>query len=208
MLLYGFMCVILILLWEYTVDKKRYHVHLISITSCKTIITLLLTHWIYCSLTLTHRYEALSIQRQFRPQHTDNVPFLTTIYERTSHKTYPSFRVAFMMTSPNGRIFCVAGPLCEGFTGHRWIPRTKASEVELWCFIWSALWINGWVNNRVTGDLGRNRAHCDVTVMFRFCHYCRSSGIHEDLEVNLFDQGVTNQYLTMQIPAVCIPFGI
>ena len=29
------------------------------------------------------------------------------------------------------------GPLCREFTGHRWIPRTKASGAELWCFLWS-----------------------------------------------------------------------
>ena len=29
-------------------------------------------------------------------------------------------------------------PLCGEFTGHRWIPRTKASVAELWCFLWSA----------------------------------------------------------------------
>ena len=29
------------------------------------------------------------------------------------------------------------GPLCGEFTGHRWIPLTKASDVELWCFLWS-----------------------------------------------------------------------
>ena len=29
-------------------------------------------------------------------------------------------------------------PLCGEFTGHRWIPRTKASDAELWCFLWSA----------------------------------------------------------------------
>ena len=28
--------------------------------------------------------------------------------------------------------------LCGEFTGHRWIPRTKASDAELWCFLWSA----------------------------------------------------------------------
>ena len=28
--------------------------------------------------------------------------------------------------------------LCGEFTSHRWIPRTKASEAELWCFLWSA----------------------------------------------------------------------
>ena len=29
------------------------------------------------------------------------------------------------------------------------------------------VWINGWVNNREAGDLRRNRAHYDVTVMCR-----------------------------------------
>ena len=43
------------------------------------------------------------------------------------------------MTSSNGNIFRVPGPLCREFTGHRWIPHTKASDVELWCFLWSAL---------------------------------------------------------------------
>ena len=28
---------------------------------------------------------------------------------------------------------------CDGeFTGDRWIPLTKASDAELWCFLWSA----------------------------------------------------------------------
>ena len=43
-----------------------------------------------------------------------------------------------MMTSTNGNIFRVTGPLCAEFTGLRWIPRTKASDAELWCFLWSA----------------------------------------------------------------------
>ena len=57
-----------------------------------------------------------------------------------------------MMTSSNGNIFRVTGPLCGEFTGHRWIPRTKASDAEL--------------NNREAGDLRRHRAHYDVTVMW------------------------------------------
>ena len=40
----------------------------------------------------------------------------------------------FMMTSSNGNIFRVTGHLCGEFTGPRWIPRTKASDAELWCF--------------------------------------------------------------------------
>ena len=43
-----------------------------------------------------------------------------------------------MMTSSNGIIFRVTGHLCGEFTGPRWIPRTKASDTELWCFLWSA----------------------------------------------------------------------
>ena len=34
--------------------------------------------------------------------------------------------------------FSVTGHLCGEFTGHRWIPHTKASDAELWCFLWSA----------------------------------------------------------------------
>ena len=36
-----------------------------------------------------------------------------------------------MMTSSNGNIFSVTGLLCGEFTGHRWISRKKASDVEL-----------------------------------------------------------------------------
>ena len=69
------------------------------------------------------------------------------------------------MISSNGNIFCVTGPLCGEFTGHRWISLTKASDAELWCFLWSTPWINGWLNNREIGDLRRYRALYDVIVM-------------------------------------------
>ena len=39
-----------------------------------------------------------------------------------------------MMTSSNGSIFRVTGPLWGEFTGHRWIPLTKASDAELYVF--------------------------------------------------------------------------
>ena len=70
-----------------------------------------------------------------------------------------------MMTSSNGNIFRVTGHLCGEFTGHRWIPRTKASDAELWCFLLICARINGWVNNGEAGDLRRHRAHSDVIVM-------------------------------------------
>ena len=43
-----------------------------------------------------------------------------------------------MKTSSNGSIFRVTGHLCGGFTGHWWLPCTKVSDAELWCFLWSA----------------------------------------------------------------------
>ena len=42
-----------------------------------------------------------------------------------------------MMTSSNGNIFRVTCHLCGEFTGDRWIPCTKASDAELWCFFLS-----------------------------------------------------------------------
>ena len=44
-----------------------------------------------------------------------------------------------MMTSSNGNIFRVtAWPFVRGIHRSRWIPHTKASDAELWCFLWSA----------------------------------------------------------------------
>ena len=68
----------------------------------------------------------------------------------------------FMMTSSNGNIFCATGPLCGEFTGHQWIPLTKASLM----FSLICTWINDiWINNRDAGDLRHRRAQYDVTVM-------------------------------------------
>ena len=41
-----------------------------------------------------------------------------------------------IMTSSIGHIFRITGPLWEESTRHRWIPLTKASEEELWCFLY------------------------------------------------------------------------
>ena len=57
-----------------------------------------------------------------------------------------------MMTSSNGNIFRVTGPLWGKSTGDRWIPYTKPSDTELWA------------NNRDAIDLRRHRPHYDVTV--------------------------------------------
>ena len=61
--------------------------------------------------------------------------------------------------------FSVLLALCGKITGHRWIPLTKASDAELWCFLSSAPWIHSWVNNREAGHLRRYCAHYDVIVI-------------------------------------------
>ena len=70
-------------------------------------------------------------------------------YRNSQHKSGIVIRI--MMTSWNGNIFRVTGPLCGEFTGHRWIPpqrpMTRSFDVSLICD-----WINGWVNNREAGD--------------------------------------------------------
>ena len=47
-------------------------------------------------------------------------------------------QILHMMTSSNGNIFRVTDHLCGEFPVHREIPRTKASDAELWYFLWSA----------------------------------------------------------------------
>ena len=47
-----------------------------------------------------------------------------------------------MMMSSDGKIFRVTGPLWRESTGHRWIPLTKASDVELGCFLEQTVFLN------------------------------------------------------------------
>ena len=80
-------------------------------------------------------------------------------------------KILFPDAYPSGRVhddvikwkhFPRYWPFVRGI--HRWIPRTKASDAELWCFLCSA-WINGWVNYHEAGDLRRHRARYEVTIM-------------------------------------------
>ena len=72
--------------------------------------------------------------------------------------------VNIMMTSSNGNIFRVTGPLCGEFTSP-----VNSTHKGQWrgvlIFSLICVWINGWVNNREAGDLIRHRGHYDVSVM-------------------------------------------
>ena len=76
-----------------------------------------------------------------------------------------------IMTSPNRNTLRVVGLLCGEFPGHRWIPRTKASDAELWCFLWTApeptikqQWIRRWFETP-SRSLWR---HCNVNCGIQF----------------------------------------
>ena len=97
--------------------------------------------------------------------------------QRTPHTSpsRPSFGVSLvmilfrenMMTSSNGNVFHVAGPLWGESTGHRCIPIKRASDAELFSLI--CAWTNGRANHRDAGDLRRHGAHYDVTIMVPLC---------------------------------------
>ena len=73
-----------------------------------------------------------------------------------------------MMTSSNGNIFRVTGPLCGEFTGYQWIPLTKASDasdVSLICAL------NKWLNTQLWGwwlEMPSRSlwCHCNVFMVF------------------------------------------
>ena len=78
--------------------------------------------------------------------------------------TLSQLRYQPMMTSSNGNIFRVTGPLWGEFTGHRWIPLTSQWRGALmFSLIWP--WTNGRINNRDAGDLRHHCVHDDVTVI-------------------------------------------
>ena len=56
-------------------------------------------------------------------------------------------------------------PFVRGITGLLWIPHTKASDAELWCF----LELNKRLSKQSWGLVRRYHAHYDVTVMLQCC---------------------------------------
>ena len=70
-------------------------------------------------------------------------------------------RPKLMMTSSNGNIFRVTGPLSPVNSPHKGQWR-GALMFSLVC-----AWINDWVNHHKTGDLRRHRANYDVIVMWK-----------------------------------------
>ena len=79
-------------------------------------------------------------------------------------KIHPYPFIIIMMTSLNGNIFCITGLLWGKSTGHRWIPLTKASDAELWCFLWSA------PQKRLSKQLRRRWFETPSRLSWRYCN--------------------------------------
>ena len=87
-------------------------------------------------------------------------------------KTWLPMNYVSIMTSLNGHISLITGPLRGEFTGHRWISLTKASDSELWCVSLIYAWTNGDENHRDAGDLRRHGPHHGVTAKLSHSHVC------------------------------------
>ena len=107
--------------------SERHYVHFERTISCATKDKNFVTITIYPFRWCCH-FDEIAITGCTGSCQKDNI--------QCSH--WWKFHQNDMMTSSNGNIFRVTGPLRGEFTGHRWIPRTKASDAELWCFLWLA----------------------------------------------------------------------
>ena len=62
--------------------------------------------------------------------------YFTHVLENISCEVMVLFaKLLHMMTSSNGNVFRITGPLCGELIGHRWIPGTKANDAEVWYFL-------------------------------------------------------------------------
>ena len=126
---------------------------------CQTTNPYTKFYWLSKSVTL---YDVSEAQNQYKVVkfaclcHTDQLlrhSYLAALYSHIA--------VICMVTSWNGNIFCVSGPLCGEFTGD---PHKGQWRGALMFSLIHAR-INSWVNNREAGDLRRHRTHYDVIVM-------------------------------------------
>ena len=115
------------------------------------------------------------VMMTYEPDNPFDDVIMTVTMAGTKATKYPkhvSYIPFFMMTSSNGNIFHVTGPLCGEFTGHRWNPLAKASGAEFWCFFYLCLnkrlskqpW--GWWFE--TPSRSQRAGFDDVTMVLRF----------------------------------------
>ena len=89
------------------------------------------------------------------------------------------YYLVHMVTSPNGNIFRITGPLCGELAS--FAHKVQWRRALMFSLIWA--WINGCVNNREAGDLRHQHNHYDVSVMNYRIHGENSSSNHWNTSV-------------------------
>ena len=91
-------------------------------------------------------------------------PFCVHISRFQGFRFFSYLDDGLMMTSSNGNIFCVTGPLCGNSPVTGEFPSHSQWREGL-SFSLICAWINGWVNRREASYLRRHRVDYDITVI-------------------------------------------
>ena len=128
-----------------TFDKRHFQVRFLELKLSRIFIQMLLKSGHKVELTISQHCIRWWFGTGEEAHHYLNPlwPSLLSIYaplglDGLNWSNQITIITGYMITSSNGNIFRVTGHLCGEFTGPRWIPRTKASDAELWCFLSSA----------------------------------------------------------------------
>ena len=89
-------------------------------------------------------------------------------------------KLSVMITSSNENIFRVTGHLCGEFAGHQWIPCTKASDAELWCFCLICL------NKRLSKQSWGWWLETPLSPLWRHCNGIAGALVIAILVINMF----------------------
>ena len=95
--------------------------------------------WCLFSSTINYTSDEL-LSRHRRWANISNLNQITNIfYQKFAFESVIS-QTSDILSGPETKWkhFCVTVPLWGECTGHRWIPLTKASDAEVWCFLWPA----------------------------------------------------------------------
>ena len=126
-------------------------------------------------------YRALSISHIFSPKNSGKMSHNLNIKARYRGSFVSSLS---MITSSNGNIFHVTGPLCKEFTGHRWIPPQRPVMRSFDVFF--DLCLNKWLSKQPW------RQWCELPSR-SLCHHCNAEQIFRFLPFVLCSVSCYNQ---------------
>ena len=94
----------------------------------------------------------------------------------------------FVAKTSKRSIFRITGLLWGESTGYRWIPFTKASDAELWCFLWC-------LNRRLSKQSRRRWYKTPLRPLLRHCN----DKITDDQQKNLIGRVYFTKFLVVHL---------